>query len=96
MAEDQSALIQNIYDLTMVTNHADSLVSRMEGNIGRRSTSLPKHTTHEASAIAVRLHTIATRLSRAVHDHERHTISELLSDAIHDQQRSTREAAEQG
>jgi hypothetical protein len=70
MAPDQSALIENIYDLTLVTTHADSLVSRMEGNVRQRETPLPPHTEHEARAIATRLTVIANRLRHAVRDHQ--------------------------
>lgn len=70
MAEDQSALIENIYSLTWAASQADSLVSRMEGNIGRRKTPLPVHTEHEAAALATRLTVIASRLRHAVRDHQ--------------------------
>jgi hypothetical protein len=70
MADDQSALIENIYDLMMVSNHADSLVSRMEGSVGRRETPLPLHTRREAEAIATRLTVIANRLRCGLRDHQ--------------------------
>ncbi|MFL5063442.1 MAG: hypothetical protein ACJ8FU_08335 [Xanthobacteraceae bacterium] len=67
MAEDQAALVENIYDLTMVANHADSLVSRMEGHasalVGHGGVS--PYTQQEANTIAGRLHTIAARLACA-------------------------------
>lgn len=70
MAEDQSAIIENIYDLTLLANHADSLVSRMEGKVEQRASPLPLHTGREAAAIATRLTVIANRLRHAVRDHQ--------------------------
>lgn len=64
MAEDQAALVENIYDLTMVVNHADSLVSRMEGHIGRIGLP-PFHTEREIETIARRIVAIGARLHEA-------------------------------
>jgi hypothetical protein len=70
MGDDRSALIENIYDLTMVTTHADSLVRRIEGHIGRRETLLPNHTGREISVLADRLTAIAAYLRHALHDNQ--------------------------
>lgn len=65
-AEDRAALVENIYDLAMVVNHADSLVVRIERHIGRFGADLPYHTETEAEKAAERLSAIAYRLLHAV------------------------------